>query len=82
MNWHPDRLLTAKEIHEAGGPAPRSLERLRVRGGGPPFTRVGPKVIRYRAATYLSWLEGRTFAHAAEERAALLRGGKKTVSTK
>jgi predicted DNA-binding transcriptional regulator AlpA len=69
MNWHPDHLLTPKEIHAAGGPAERTLERLRATGDGPRYVRMGPKVVRYRAADYLAWLTANTFAHAAEEHA-------------
>ena len=72
MNWDPHRLLTPKEIHEAGGPAPRSLERLRASGGGPRYTRIGPKIVRYRAADYLAWVEERSFAHTAAEKVAAI----------
>ena len=69
MTWDPNRLLTPKEIQDAGGPAPRSLERMRVTGGGPRFTRIGPKIIRYRADHYLAWIEANSFASTADENA-------------
>jgi predicted DNA-binding transcriptional regulator AlpA len=69
MNWHPDQLLTSKDIRQAGGPPERTLERWRATGDGPRYVRIGPKIVRYRAADYLAWLEANTFAHAAEEHA-------------
>jgi hypothetical protein len=67
-----DYLLTAEEVEAAGGPSKRTLERLRAYGGGPPYVRLGPKIIRYRAGTYFDWVRERTFVHAAEEHAARL----------
>lgn len=65
-----DFLLDAKDIEAAGGPSQRSLERMRRTGDGPPYTRVGPKIIRYRAGSYRGWLRAQTFAHAAAEQVA------------
>ena len=32
------------------------LEIARLRGGGPPFSKLGPRLIRYRRQTLLEWL--------------------------
>lgn len=62
-----DYLLTPREVGAAGGPPRRTLDRYRAEGGGPPYVRLGRKIIRYRVGDYRAWLGASTFAHAAEE---------------
>jgi hypothetical protein len=38
------------------------LRALRVRGGGPRFSALAPKAIRYRVSELMRWAEGRTRA--------------------
>ncbi len=42
------------------GVSERTLEKWRVRGGGPPFTKVGRRVL-YQPAAVQAWLDGRTY---------------------
>ena len=49
--------------------SPRTLERLRVLGGGPPFLKAGRGKrarVLYRLADLKTWLEGTTFQSTAE----------------
>lgn len=45
----------------------RSLQRYRVIGGGPPFTRIGARKIAYSEQGIREWAEARTFPHKAAE---------------
>lgn len=67
------RLLTQRQFAEMLGVTPRSLERWRETGDGPPFLRVGG-LVRYAPADVSAWLETRrrtsTSAPADAERAA------------
>jgi hypothetical protein len=49
------------------GVSPRTLEHLRVRGGGPRFVKVGKRV-RYRDADLRAYLDDRTRASTAESK--------------
>jgi predicted DNA-binding transcriptional regulator AlpA len=69
-----DRLLTEAEFCELWSVAPRTLQRWRKLGGGPPYVRLGPKQIRYRLETSRQWAASRTFAHHAAELAASAKG--------
>lgn len=44
----PRRLLKTSEAAEWLGLRPQSLEKLRIRGGGPPFVRLSGGAIRYQ----------------------------------
>jgi Helix-turn-helix domain len=46
---------------------PRTAQRWRATGGGPPFVRLGRRRVVYRVADVERWLAERTFAHRAEE---------------
>jgi hypothetical protein len=46
---------------------PRTAQRWRSTGGGPPFVRLGPRRVLYRVADVERWLAGRTYAHRADE---------------
>jgi helix-turn-helix protein len=39
--------------------SPAHLEALRCKGGGPPFIRLGPKMIRYLKSDLIAWLRSR-----------------------
>ncbi|MGH0035322.1 MAG: helix-turn-helix transcriptional regulator [Myxococcota bacterium] len=41
------------------GVSPRTLERWRAAGAGPPYYRLGPRTVYYRAADLRRWLASR-----------------------
>jgi hypothetical protein len=47
---------------------PRTAQRWRVTGDGPPFVRLGKRRIVYRVDDVEKWLAQRTFKHLAEEK--------------
>jgi len=52
-----DELLTETEAARVLKVSPRTLRRWRAVGEGPPWTRLGPRQVRYRRAALLRWLE-------------------------
>ncbi|HSL83242.1 MAG TPA: helix-turn-helix domain-containing protein [Thermoanaerobaculia bacterium] len=58
-------LLNQDQAAEALAVPPRTLERWRYQGGGPPFVRVG-RHVRYRLRDLCQWLDDRTFRSTAE----------------
>ena len=48
-------LLTTPEAASLISVSPRTLEGYRLRGGGPPFYRVGPRCVRYDVGDLLTW---------------------------
>ena len=56
---HPDALLYTVEAAFLLGLSPRTLEALRLRGGGPPYIQVTPKAVRYRRRALNAWLDAR-----------------------
>ncbi len=56
---HPDALLFTAEAGFLLGLSPRTLEALRLRGGGPPFVAVTPKAIRYKRQDIAAWITAR-----------------------
>lgn len=48
-------LLTTREAAMLINLSPRSLEGYRLRGGGPPFYRVGRRCVRYDVGDLLTW---------------------------
>ena len=64
--WSCGRLgETAKAIKRS----PRSMERDRAEGEGPPFVKIGGRVF-YRRCDVVNWLESRVFSSTAEYQAA------------
>jgi len=53
-----DRLLTTEKAAQAVGYAPRTLEDLRWRGGGPPYVKLSGAV-RYDPQDLRDWIEDR-----------------------
>ena len=47
--------------------APRTAQRWRVTGDGPPFVRLGPHKVVYRFSDTEAWAAARTFTHRADE---------------
>ena len=56
---HPDALIYTVEAAFLLGLSPRTLEALRLRGGGPPYIQVTPKAVRYRRRDLDAWLDAR-----------------------
>jgi hypothetical protein len=46
---------------------PRTAQRWRATGDGPPFVRLGRRRVVYRVADIERWLAARTYAHRADE---------------
>jgi hypothetical protein len=55
----PDAMLYPVEAAYLAAVSHRTLETLRVRGGGPPFCRIGSRAIRYKRSALLAWCGGR-----------------------
>ena len=47
--------------------SPRTAQRWRITGDGPPWVRLGLRKVAYRIADCESWTAARTFRHRAEE---------------
>ena len=62
--------LTEAQFCEGWRVAPRSAQRWRVTGDGPPFVRVGPRRILYRLEEVERWAFERTSPHRAAALAA------------
>jgi hypothetical protein len=70
----PNDLLTTEQMAAWLGVSTQWLEIGRVKGYGPPFVRVGPKMIRYKRGDGIKWLGTRTHARTAEYRRRRSRG--------
>lgn len=56
----PDALLFGAEAAHLLGLSHRTLESMRVRGGGPRFIRLSARAIRYRRADLVAWADERS----------------------
>jgi hypothetical protein len=65
-NGSDNDLLTTAKAAEWLGVSPQWLETRRSYGGGPPFVRISPKVVRYPRGGLRSWLNQRAHARTAE----------------
>jgi hypothetical protein len=63
-----DELMTTEQIAEWFGVSIQWLEIGRLRGYGPPYERIAPRVIRYRRSKVKQWLDGRTHSSTSEYR--------------
>jgi len=54
-----DVLLSSKDVSELTGLAIRTLEGLRVKGGGPVYVRLSPRAIRYKRGDVRTWINER-----------------------
>jgi excisionase family DNA binding protein len=59
------RLLTQRDAATLLRLSERTLERLRVTGGGPVFVKAG-RLVRYRQADLENWIESRVVASTSE----------------
>ena len=62
----PDTLLTTGAAAVLLGLSPRTLESLRVRGGGPSYFQVTPRAVRYRRGDLEAWLQARRRSSTAD----------------
>jgi predicted DNA-binding transcriptional regulator AlpA len=59
--------LTETEFCQRFGVSPRTAERWRSSGDGPPFVRFGRRFVRYKLSDVERWADSRTFKHRADE---------------
>ncbi len=55
----PQDMLTTTQAAGVLGLSPRTLEQLRVKGGGPEYFALGKRAIRYRRRALENWLDAR-----------------------
>ncbi len=72
---HPDALLLTAEVAFLLGLSPRTLEALRLKGGGPPFVAVTPKAVRYRRCDLEAWIEARVRTSTSDPGGRAATGG-------
>ena len=66
---NPQIYLTTRQAAEILHMSHRSLEALRMKGGGPRYRKASRKCL-YARSDIDTWLEGRTFDHTAQARQA------------
>ena len=54
----PESMLLPAEAADFLGISPRTLEAWRVRGGGPPFVKIGARAVRYQRAGLITYHRG------------------------
>jgi hypothetical protein len=62
-----DAYLTERQYCDRYHVSPRTAQRWRVTGQGPPWVRVGPHKIVYRLSDVERWALARTYSHRADE---------------
>ena len=65
QEWN--RLLDEDEAAEFLGLSPRTLQGLRVRGGGPEYIKIGSRAVRYRLRDLEEFIEGRRRSSTSED---------------
>jgi hypothetical protein len=70
MNSTKQPLLTTAAAARRLGVSAQSLTNQRYRGSGPPFTQLGPKIVRYDPELLERWITSRTFAETPPRKAA------------
>jgi predicted DNA-binding transcriptional regulator AlpA len=63
----PIEYIDEDELDERYHIRPRTAQRWRAEGGGPPFVRLGKRRIAYRVADVEAWLAERTYKSRADE---------------
>lgn len=56
---HPQDMLTTAQAAVVLGLSPRTLEQLRVKGGGVPYYALGRRAVRYKRVDLTAWLDSR-----------------------
>ena len=62
----PTRWVRTRQAAERIGLSPRTLERYRVVGGGPPYHKAGPRLVLYDVDELDQWLGDKRFASTSE----------------
>jgi hypothetical protein len=68
-----DAYLTERQFCDRYQASPRTAQRWRVTGDGPPFVRLGRHKIAHRLSDAEAWANDRTYAHRADELARIIR---------
>jgi len=66
MSRAESRLLREREAARLLGMSPRTLQRWRCMGQGPPFVRCGLRAIAYRQEDLAAWIEARRHQSTAQ----------------
>ena len=61
-----DALLTEQQAATLLNVNPRTLQKWRVKGGGPPFVRISRRCIRYRPRDIRHWAQNRVKSSTSE----------------
>ena len=62
-----ERFFTERDLFLSFKIPPRTAQRWRVTGDGPPFVRIGKRRILYREGDVVAWMAQRTFSSRADE---------------
>lgn len=62
-----DPVHSTKQAAAMLGVCTKTLQTLRVRGGGPEYLRIGARKVGYRASAIARYLDARSFRHTADE---------------
>lgn len=62
--------LNTREAAAFLGLSPRTLDRYRVTGEGPPFYKLGPRRVGYKKADMVAWVESRRLKSTSDDSAA------------
>lgn len=63
----PDEYVTEQGLYKRYYIPPRTAQRWRSTGDGPPWIRLGRRRILYRVSDVEEWLRERTYRHRADE---------------
>lgn len=76
--WHDETLATAQEAAAFLRLKYATLAWYRCQGGGPKFTRVGPKLIRYRMANLREYAKGQPMGEGVRKAGAAMLAARST----
>jgi predicted DNA-binding transcriptional regulator AlpA len=68
MASEPLRILKTRDVATRLGVSPQALRVKRMKGDGPPWTRLSRNRVGYPEESLLEWIKSRTFRSIAEER--------------
>ena len=60
------RLVRTAEAAAIAGMSKSYLEKTRLKGNGPPYTRIGKRAVRYRVDALIDWLDSQTRRSTSE----------------
>ena len=56
----PTEKITTSSVAKMLGTSPRTVQRLRKRGEGPPYVLITPRIVLYERAAVVEWLKARS----------------------